>query len=217
MEDEHGIGGRKPTDILWNHYSYNDCNYSIGTIYKDDETSVKFIIDRDDYDKVKERSWHHISSGYVGSTCKVSGIRKVLYLHNLIMNRLTFDGKGTTESVDHINGIGTDNRKANLRICSQSQQNRNKSKRVRITDKLPKDIAKGEIPQNVWYIPSDGHHGDRFAVEIKGIPGMGDILWRTTSATKVSTREKLELAIAKRTELYTSIDALRDHERDSEL
>lgn len=167
MDDERGIGGRKPNLITWAHINYKSNLYSIGKICKEDGIIERFIIDTEDYDKIKERSWHVVSTGYIGSSCKVDGVRKVLYMHNLIMNRLTFDGKGATESVDHINGIGTDNRKANLRVCSQSQQNRNTSNRVRTTEKLPASIDPSTIPRNIWYIPASGSHGDRFAVEIK--------------------------------------------------
>lgn len=216
-EDEPGIGGRKSIPIEWIHKSYKDREYTIGIITKIDGSNITFVIDRDDFDKVKERSWHYIASGYIGSNYKTGGKCKILYLHNLIMDRLTFDGKGTTESVDHINGIGTDNRKANLRICSQSQQNRNTSKRKRTTTKLPAGIDPDEIPKNIWYIPESGSHGERFAIEIKGIPDMNDILWRSTAAKTVTTHEKLRATIAKRNELYSTIPALRDHERESEL
>ncbi len=218
-EDERGIGGRKSIPIEWIHKSYKDHEYKIGIITKTDGTTIKFVIDCDDYDRVNERSWHYIGSGcgYIASTYKTEGIRKNIYLHNLIMNRLTFDGKGQTESVDHINGIGTDNRKANLRVCSQSQQNRNKSKRERTTTRLPEGINPDELPQNVWYMPPNGSHGERFAVEIKGIPDTPDIVWRSTASKTISSREKLNAAIAKRKELYESMESLRMHERESEL
>ena len=66
-------------------------------------------------------------------------------------------------------------------------------------------------------MPESGSHGDRFAIEIKGIPDTKDITWRSTSSKSVSTREKLIAAISKRNELYSTIAALRDHERESEL
>ncbi len=198
MEDERGIGGRKPSALKWHLVSYKYKNYYVCETIKQDGSNSHFIIDSEDYDKVKDRSWHCMTNGYVGSHYKTEGVHKTLYMHNLIMHRLTFDGKGATESVDHINGIGTDNRKANLRVCSQSQQNRNTSNRVRTTEKLPASIDPSTIPRNIWYIPASGSHGDRFAVEIKGIPGIGDILWRTTSSSKKSTLEKLELAKAKK-------------------
>lgn len=218
-EDERGIGGRKSIPVEWIHKSYKGSEYIIGNITKTDGLTVKFVIDRDDFDKVKDRSWHYIAAGcgYIASTFKTDGIRKILYLHNLLTDRLTFDGKGQTESVDHINGIGTDNRKANLRVCSQSQQNRNTSKRKRTTTRLPEGIDPDSIPKNIWYIPENGSHGERFAIEIKGIPDMKDIMWRSTASKSVSTREKLSAAIAKRNELYSTIDALKYHERESEL
>ena len=217
MEDERGIGGRKPNPLTWCCVNYNTKCYYVCKTIKEDGSYAPFVIDSDDYDKVKDRSWHCMNNGYVGSHYKTGGVHKTLYMHNLIMNKLTFDGKGATESVDHINGIGTDNRKANLRIVSQSQQNRNTSARVRTTEKLPSDINPISIPRNVWYIPASGSHGDRFAVEIKGVPGIGTLFWRTTASTKKSTQEKLELAKAKRIELFATYEVLRDHERESDL
>ena len=47
------------------------------------------------------------------------------------MGKLTFNGKGQTNSIDHINRIPRDNRLENLRELSQTQQNYNQSKRER--------------------------------------------------------------------------------------
>ena len=59
--------------------------------------------------------------------------------------RSTFNGKGQHHSIDHINRIGRDNRKVNLRELTQSHQNINQSKRDREV-KLPDGI--GEREQN---------------------------------------------------------------------
>ena len=51
------------------------------------------------------------------------------------MNKLTFEGKGQQHTIDHINRIGTDNRKVNLReVTTQTAQNFNQKKRDRITE-----------------------------------------------------------------------------------
>lgn len=216
-ERERGIGGRKANPVHYIDVIYKECEYTVGIITKLDDSTAAFVFDTEDKDQVLERHWHCATGGaYVSSTFRTDDGRKELYLHNLVMDRPEFSGKGTTVSVDHINGIGTDNRKSNLRVTSQSQQNRNRSRRPRTTEHLPADIDPDELPQNVWYIPTDGHHGDRFAVEIKGIPGMTDILWRTTSSKTITAREKLGMAIAKRNELYETHEALRDYERESE-
>jgi hypothetical protein len=217
MEDDRGIGGRYAHAIDYKDVIYNGQEYSIGTIAKLNGSLVRFLIDREDKAKMLPRSWHHISSGYIGSTFKVEGARKVLYLHNLVMNRLEFDGKGSTETVDHINGNGLDNRKKNLRIASQSQQNRNTSKRQRTTLKLPAEIDPDSIPTNIYYCAKSKYRGDRFAIEIKGIPGMDDIEWKTTSSKEITTQEKLTQAIAKKHEFIESLPVLKEHVRESEL
>jgi hypothetical protein len=145
----------------------------------------------------------HVSSGtYIGSSFYTEDEvknKKELYIHNLIMGRLDFPGKGARETVDHINRISLDNRKENLRLISQSEQNMNQTKRERnIT--LPEgcEVNAEDIPRHIWYIKANGAHGDRFAIEFKS----ENLCWKTTSSKKVSLREKLEEAKVKLQELY---------------
>ena len=71
-----------------------------------------FIIDDEDLERVKKRGvWQLSSHGYVRRT---EG-----YLHKFLMN----PGKGLT--VDHIDGNKMNNRKENLRICTQAENMRN--------------------------------------------------------------------------------------------
>ena len=219
MEKSKGIGGRKCIPVRYIDVNYNAVPYVVGEITTSDGRTLNFVIDAEDKKKAQARSWHSaVNNSYVSSTYSaVDGSRKSLYLHNFIMNRLDFDGKGAPITVDHISGNGLDNRKKNLRLCTQSEQNRNTSKRIRKTEKLPKDIRPDEMPTNVWYAPANGYHGDRFIVEIKGITGMEDIVWKTTSSKAVSTRDKLASAIAKRNELIHSNSALYDYVREAEI
>ena len=94
-------------------------------------SQVKALIDKEDYELVSQYSWHVSAGNYVSSTFLHDGTRKALYLHNLIMNRDAFKGKGQTESIDHINRNGFDNRKENLRLVSQTAQNVNQNRRQR--------------------------------------------------------------------------------------
>lgn len=121
-------------------------NYVVCKISFKEEFKL-FVIDKEDIDKVVNTekylknienldnvysNWHFRSAGeYISKSVIVNGDKKELYLHNLIMNKLTFEGKGQTESIDHINRCGRDNRKENLRLITQSQQNKNQRKRKR--------------------------------------------------------------------------------------
>jgi hypothetical protein len=190
--------GRPSGHISYTSVEYNNKNYIVGILSSNNEP-IAFIFDDEEKDKVIGRSWHVSSNNYIGSAEIVDGNRKQLFLHNLVSNRLDFPGKGTRETIDHINRNGFDNRKENLRIITQSEQNMNQTKRERhIT--LPEGcgIKAEDIPRHIWYIKANGAHGDRFAIEFKS----ENLCWKTTSSKKVSLQEKLEEAKIKLQELY---------------
>jgi hypothetical protein len=192
--------GRPPTEITYKDISLNGKEYIVGCFYTQNDEKVTFTFDKEDEDKVKGHSWHK-TSNYIAYNVKVDGKQKAMYLHNLIMYRLGFHGKGQTESVDHINRIGFDNRKENLHVVSQTEQNINQNKRGRPRIALPDDsgLTPEEIPKHIWYVKANGKHGDRFAIEFKS----EGLLWRTTSSKAVSLRDKLESAKQKLQEYYT--------------
>lgn len=72
-----------------------------------------FIFDKEDYDKIKDYTWQPTTNGYCRSSDKKS-------FHRIVMDC----PEGLL--VDHINHNKFDNRKANLRICTQQQNSRNK-------------------------------------------------------------------------------------------
>ena len=80
---------------------------------KDCEEVARALIDIEDVDKIKNYKWC-LSHGYAYN------IKSDIRLHRLIMN-CTDD-----KVVDHINRDRLDNRKSNLRICSQQQNSINR-------------------------------------------------------------------------------------------
>ena len=194
-----GVGGRKPREVK---YSKSEEGHYIGCVIHND-VPLEFLVDEDDIERVKTRNWYAATGGsYIGTSVCVDGKKKVLYLHNFIMNKLDFPGKGAKETVDHINRNGLDNRKSNLRIVSQSLQNVNQNKKKR-TAQLPEGIS--ELPKHIWYIKPNGLHGDRFCIELK----TEGITWKTTSSKQVSIEEKLEQAKKKLEELYEEYPYLK--------
>lgn len=73
---------------------------------------AKAIIDTDDVDKVKYIKWRLNGNGYVYNNSNAS-----TFLHRRILDCNTL--------VDHVNGNRLDNRKCNLRIATQSQNQMN--------------------------------------------------------------------------------------------
>jgi hypothetical protein len=198
MTSREGIGGRKPGLIDYINVSYNNKEYIIGTIQFKGE-DIQFVIDKDDFYKIENRAWHYTSNNYISSSITLNSNRKQLYLHNLVMNRLEHPGKGATETVDHINRNGLDNRKENLRIISQSNQNINQSKKKRSVLLPPGcPINADDIPRHIWYVRANGLHGDRFAIEFK----TEGLVWKSTSSKAISIQEKLKQAREKLQEFY---------------
>ena len=137
-----------------------------GTVISKGEP-VRFKFDKDDLEKVESRHWYVASGGYyIGSAIRVENKNKILYLHNFVMNKLTFEGKGQKETIDHINRDGMDNRKSNLRLVSQTVQNINQSKKPRKAI-IPShyNLSASDLPKHVCYRPACGYHADGFSVE----------------------------------------------------
>ena len=83
------------------------------------EETARALIDLDDIDKVRKHKWRLKDNDYV---CSGS-----ILLHRFIMN------PGDDMVVDHINHDKLDNRKDNLRICTQQENSMNKSKHINNT------------------------------------------------------------------------------------
>jgi hypothetical protein len=215
LVEKYNMSSRNPVGRPRGHISYkevklNDKDYIVGILLSNDEP-VAFVFDADDKDKVYGRSWHVSSNNYIASAEIYDGNRKQLFLHNLVSNRLDFPGKGVKESIDHINRIGFDNRKENLRLITQSEQNMNQTVRLRnIT--LPEgcELVPEDIPRHIWYIKANGAHGDRFAIEFK----TEKLCWKTTSSKKISLKEKLNQAKEKLQALYTEYPHLNPFNTD---
>ena len=87
---------------------------------KQNEETAKVLIDLEYVDLVKKYKWSLANGGYVHNP-------KVSYLHRFIMN------PPENMVVDHINHNKLDNRKCNLRICTQHQNNMNSGKRKNLS------------------------------------------------------------------------------------
>jgi hypothetical protein len=202
--------GRPSNDIIYKEVYYNNKEYVVGKAIVKDSYKY-FVIDKEDYSKIKDYSWHYTSNSYISHNVNVDGQIKALYLHNMVLSRLVFPGKGSKESVDHINRIGLDNRKENLRVISQSEQNMNQSKKKRRIE-LPEDsgLTADAIPTHIWYIKPNGSHGERFAIEFK----TENIIWKTTASKNISLQDKLESAKEKLAELYRIYSYLNPNNED---
>ena len=176
---------------------YNNKEYIVAyALFKNKH--ILHVFDADDKEKVCKLTWCYQKEGnYIRKAYNdEEGNHHTLYLHNLVMNKLTFEGKGQQHTVDHINRVGRDNRKENLRMAtSQSAQNFNTKKRERKVE-LPEgcDITPDMIPRNIWYIKPNGKHGEGFCIEIKGVKTLneGHFTWKSTRSTKISLKVKLQ-------------------------
>lgn len=78
------------------------------------------IIDSEDLHLVSKINWFHVYKGN-NHYAYNNSYKKKLIMHRIIMNI-----SNPKIQVDHINGNGLDNRKVNLRLCTQAQNLQNK-------------------------------------------------------------------------------------------
>jgi hypothetical protein len=85
---------------------------------KNCEEIAKTLIDLDDVEKCKEYKWHLSKEGYVIGLKNEKRIK---------LHRLLLDLQDNNYCVDHINRNPLDNRKSNLRICTNADNAINKN------------------------------------------------------------------------------------------
>jgi len=83
------------------------------------------IVDDNDFERLNQWKWCYNSWGYA----KMGQNYKTILMHRLIMK--TPEGMET----DHINGDRLDNRRSNLRICTNAQNHWNRKKQKNNTSK----------------------------------------------------------------------------------
>ena len=101
----------------YNNYDLTSKEYGVGYTDKGEE----FYFDKEDYDLIKNIKWHIYNGGYVRGRDCVNN--QSIQMHRLIAN--CQDGL----VVDHIDHNPSNNTKKNLRICTQSVNMQNLSKR----------------------------------------------------------------------------------------
>ena len=136
-----------------NKYSVVEYSGKKYKVCKDSKDNL-FLLDFDTV--LPDFSYYKGNNGYFYSS-------RADYVHRIIMGCEPKDKK----YVDHINRITEDDRKVNLRIATQSQQNYNQSKKIRKAN-LPENcgINISDLPTHIWYMKPNGSHSDGFCIEI---------------------------------------------------
>lgn len=81
------------------------------------------IVDDEDFDELSKHKWHFSGKYARRAVVLPNGKQELIWMHRVIAN--TPDGMDT----DHVNGIKLDNRRANLRSCTRSQNTHNRETR----------------------------------------------------------------------------------------
>ena len=89
--------------------------YGIGYTSK----GIKFLFDKEDYPLIRQYNWYQNSNGYIRSS----------HPHKLFLHRLIMGVSQKNIMVDHIHHNKTDNRKSELRIVTNAQNQMNQKPR----------------------------------------------------------------------------------------
>ncbi len=78
------------------------------------------LVDDDDYEELSKYKWY-VNSGYAVRHSERDN-KKIIQMHRMVINT------PSNMITDHVNGDRLDNRKENLRRCTESENQRNKTK-----------------------------------------------------------------------------------------
>lgn len=143
------------------------------------DTSVVFVVDEDRL-SIENKSHYNASTGYIWSA-------------DALLHRHILQPSGSL-TVDHISQWKLDNRRANLRLATQTEQNLNTRKRKR-QQHLPVDcgIQADDLPTSISYCAPRGTKAAHFAVEIRRA-GVRIYRKATTTAHGIPLTDKLHEA-----------------------
>ncbi len=123
-----------------------------GVIHCENDIFTKVNMDMLDEIHSLQSSIYHSPCGYMAFRIEMNGLTKLTYLHSYIVDHMG-NGQGQS-SVDHINRQKLDNRSINLRVCTQSDQNRNMKCIVQKAKDcvMPNGMTYNSLPKFVRYV-----------------------------------------------------------------
>jgi hypothetical protein len=183
---------------IYNIVKYDDKLYRVFKITQK-ENELLVVIDEDDYDKMccDKVKWYMIGD-YLGVNITRSGVNHNYYLHRVIKN-IDFSGERLSDIIcderqkiyiDHISRNTIDNRKANLRTATQTEQNINQKQKKRQIS-MPENcgINISDLPQCTSY-RNEKDRGECFEIMIKE-NNEKTFRTKTTSSSKYTLADKL--------------------------
>ena len=113
-------------------------------------TGEEVLVDEEDYERVSKVAWHITPQGRV---VKNKCLRQDQNGTRTALHRFILGVTDPSIQIDHINRNPLDNRKSNLRVCNQSQNNCNRGKLVtaKTTSKYKGVSYKANRKKNPWY------------------------------------------------------------------